>query len=608
MGKRIWLLLVIIVLTLSTGCSTLLSGITQPTSAGPSLDEISTLSALATQAYSTPTLDLSIPLMPTSTPFLEVEGQGGEATSENSSSGDDNPIKTAIPGEIKITGITQKSPGVAQVNWDSSGEFPFGYKIVFTDVQSYPTYPESSYTSIYSPTAKTGLISYSPDRIYYVRVCRFIVDKCDIYSDLGIFAFAPPTATPKPTKTTSNVVATGGTSVPYDSTLIIDLIKSAGTGKAYFAWTDKSSSPKGYKIVYSSSSQVPTYGTDAYFYIADSTLRSAYIDGSSNTKYYYRICRFDGTKCTAYSAVYAFTFPTYSITSTADSSTITITSITDTSTGVAQVNWTASGSFPNGFKILYSKTTALPTLADSYTVVSDGTLRLGSITGDPSATYHVRVCKYSGGECVVYSPVVDFTFAADPAVITITGLVDNSSVVGSIDLDWTATGTFSNGFKVLYSTSQSTPTYENASVMAIPSGSTRTATITGSGNTHYYVRVCKSSGTGCGVYSNIVEFTTRTADVVLTEDGVTPFTYDWSLPGGDADNTDGYYIFWAQDLIAPVWSSGLTTQESATASLRTLTLAAAPLSSGNYIVRLCVYVASGPSCSGYSNTIKVIVP
>ena len=608
MGKRIWLFFVIVLLTLSTGCSTLLSGISQPTSVGPSLDEISTLSALATQANLTPTLDISIPLMPTSTPFLELEGQGGEATSENISSGDDNPIKTAMPGEIKITGISQKSAGVAQINWDATGDFPFGFKIVFTDQQLYPTYPENSSVSVFNTSARVGLFNYTADRIYYVRVCRLIVDKCDIYSDLGIFAFAPPTSTPKPTKTPSKVVV-NGTAVPFDPTLTIDLIKSASTGKAYFEWTDKSSSPKGYKIVYSSSSQVPTYGTDSYFYIADSKQRSAYVDGSSNTKYYYRICRFDGTKCTAYSAVYTFTFPTYSITSTADSSTISITSISDTSTGVAQVNWTASGSFPNGFKILYSKTTMLPTLADSYTVVSDGSLRLGSITGDPSATYHVRVCKYSGSECVVYSPVVDFTFAADPAVITISGVVDNSSVVGSIDLDWTATGTFSNGFKILYSTSQSTPTYENASVMAVPSGSTRAATITGSGNTHYYLRVCKSSGTGCGVYSNIVEFTTRTADVVLTIDGVTPFTYNWSLPGGDADNADGYKIFWAEDDITPVWSSGFSTQESVTASLRTLTLAAAPLSSGNYIIRLCVYnAASGGSCSAYSNTIKETIP
>ncbi|PKO01161.1 MAG: hypothetical protein CVU42_01570 [Chloroflexi bacterium HGW-Chloroflexi-4] len=606
MGKRIWLFFVIIVLTLSTGCDTLLSGLSQPKPVGPSLDEISTLSALATEANSTPTLDLSIPLMPTSTPFLDMIGQGGEATDENSSAGGINATKTIMPGEIRITGITKKSAGVAQINWETSGEFPYGYKIVYTDQQTYPTYPENTFTSIYNSNAKAGVISYVPDRIYYVRVCRVLVDSCDLYSDLGIFAFAPPTATPKPTKTPSKVVV-GGTTVPYDSTLTIDIIKSASTGKAYFAWTDKSSSSKGYKIVYSSSSQIPTYGKDPYFYIADSATRSAYVDGNSNTKYYYRICRFDGSKCTAYSAVYAFTFPSYSITSTADSSTITISSINDTATGVAQVNWTASGSFPNGFKILYSKTNSLPTLADSVTVVSDGSLRLGSISGDPSATYHVRVCKYSGGECIVYSPVVDFTFAADSAVITITNLVDNATE-GSIDLDWTATGTFTNGFKVLYSTSQSTPTYENASLLAISDGSTRTATVVGSENTHYYLRVCKFTGSGCGVYSNIVEFTTQTTDVVLSKDGVTPDTYNWSLPGGDADNADGYKLFWAENDSTPVWTSGLSTQESATASLRTLTLAS-PLSSGNYIVRLCVYsAASGGSCTAYSNTLEVVVP
>ncbi|MBA3073288.1 MAG: hypothetical protein FP831_06815 [Anaerolineae bacterium] len=606
MGKRIWLIFIVVVLTLSTGCDVILAGIPQATPAGPSLDEISTLSALTAQAYTTPTLGIPDIAIPTITPILDLSGQGGEVPSDNNISEVNSPTKTTMPGEIKITGITQKSPGVAQVNWVASGDSPYGYKIVYTDQQTYPTYPENSYASIYNSNATAGVISYAPDRIYYVRVCRMLVDSCELYSDLGIFAFAPPTATPKPTKTPSNVIV-NGTTVPYDSTLVINIIKSSGDGKAYFAWTDKSSSAKGYKIVYSTSSQVPAYGKDPYFHIADSTVRSAYVDGNSNTKYYYRICRFDGTTCTSYSAVYEFTYPKYTVASTADSSTISISSITDTATGVAQVNWTASGTFPSGFKILYSKTNSLPTLADSVTVVSDGSLRLGNINGDPSTLYFVRVCKYSGGECIVYSPVVNFTFAADPATITITNLVDNTTV-GSIDLDWTASGTFTNGFKVLYSTSQSTPTYENASLLAVSDGSARTATVVGSSNTLYYLRVCKFTGSGCGSYSNTVQFTTQTTDVVLTKDGVTPDTYNWSLPGGDADNTDGYKLFWAEDDITPIWTSGLSTQQSAAASLRTLTLAS-PLTTGQYILRLCVYnSADAGSCSAYSNTIEVDVP
>ena len=66
-------------------------------------------------------------------------------------------------------------------------------------------------------------------------------------------------------------------------TLVITLIKGGTDGKAYFTWEDKSTSAKGYKILYSTSSQTPTYGVDSYFYIADPTVRSAYIDGSSAT-------------------------------------------------------------------------------------------------------------------------------------------------------------------------------------------------------------------------------------------------------------------------------------------------------------------------------------
>lgn len=608
MGKRIWLLFVIIVLTLSTGCDLNFSTTLQETPSGPSLDDLSTLSALSTQNFTNATLEL--PGLPTFTSTVDLNelGEGGE-----------KPTKTPMAGSIKITAITQRSPGVALVTWETTGDFPSGFKIVITDQQIKPTYPDNIFTSVYSSTARSGVINYTADRIYYVRVCRFMIDSCDIYSDLGIFAFAPPTATPKPTKTPSASGGTGstgtsGTTVPYDSTLIITLMKGGTDGKAYMAWTDKSTSAKGYKIVYSTTNSVPSLGTDSNFYVPDSTARFAYVDGASNTKYYYRLCRYTGTTCSSYSAVYTFTFPVYSIsstptiTSTVDSSTITISTITDTSTGVAQVNWTATGTFTNGFKILYSKTTALPTLSDSVTVVSDGSLRLGNINGDPSGTYHVRVCKYSGSDCTVYSPVVDFTFAADPAVITITDLVDNTTV-GSIDLDWTATGTFTNGFKVLYSTSQATPTYENASILTVSNGSTRTATIVGTENTHYYLRVCKFTGTGCGVYSNIVEFTTQTTDVVLTRDPNTPFPYNWSLPNSNADNLDGYYLFWAQENITPIWSSGLSTQEFAAASIRTLTLVSPPSASGHYILRLCVYsAADGGSCTAYSNTLELVIP
>lgn len=490
MGKRMLIVFTILLLTLSAGCDLIPSIVPQDTPAGPSLDELSTISAFTTQVNSLP---VDIPELPTLTltPDLTVPEQVTE-----------QPTKTTMPGSIKITGITQKSPGVAQINWEATGNFPSGFKVVYTEEQIQPTYPQNSYASVGSSTARSAVINYQPDRIYYVRVCRFIFESCDIYSDLGIFVFAPPTPTPKPTKTPSTQLI-NGTQVEYDTSLVITLVKGGAQGKAYIEWKDKTTIAKGYKILYSTSSQTPTFGTDPYFSITDPKARSAFVDGTSAAKYYYRICRYNGTACTSYSAVYTYTFPTYT---PIDDTAITISSITNVGVGTAQVNWTATGTFDNGFKILYSKTNALPGLSDSVTVVSDGAARVGSIIGDPSALYHVRVCKYSGTDCAVYSPVVDFTFDADPIEIKLLGVTDGTAA-GAMDLTWSISGgSTPYGFKILMS-ANATPDLTNSTLFTAADGAT-TATINGASSTTYYLRLCKSLGSTCGPYSNIVTFTT----------------------------------------------------------------------------------------------------
>lgn len=605
MGKRIWLITVVFILVFTAGCEftpTEVPSETQPTQSGPSLSDIATLSALSTQIHHTPEEGVNL-----ETPTPTIEG-AGETTITN----------TPMPGSIVIKSIVEKSQDSALITWDVSGDFPSGFRVVWSDQQGLPTFPENNSLIVGSSTARSALINVVPGMIYYVRVCRYLKDTCDIYSDLGIFAFTPSTATPDlnpaktataaaaiKTSTAAAIIKKTSTALNYDPTLVITLMKGGEAGKAYMAWTDTVGTSKGYKIVFSKTSSTPTLGTGNYFYVSDSAARSAYVDGDSNTKYYYRICRYNGSTCTAYSATYTFTFPTYSAaTATTDASTITITGITDTGTGgVAQVSWTASGTFSNGFKILYSKTTALPTLSDNVVVVSDGDLRIGTITGDPATLYHVRVCKYSGSACTVYSPVYDFTFGADPAVIAITEISENTA--GSVDLTWTATGTFTNGFKILYSTN-ATPDMTNSNFMAIGSSATRSATVTVSVDQPYYFRVCKFNGTTCTVYSNIVQFTTSTTAMVLTYTDPNYNDYTWELvPDNDADNTDGYYLFWASGTITPVWSSGLTTQMSATADLRTLTISPA-LTPGKYVVRACL--VTGTACSTYSNTIEIEVP
>jgi hypothetical protein len=590
MGKRVWLLFVIIVLTLSTGCELNFTGTSQETPSGPSLDDLSTLSALSTQAYSTPTLEL--PTL-TSTPILDNAGQGGELPTATKTI---RPTKTSIPGTIKILSITQKSPGVAIVKWEATGNFPSGFKIVFSEQQNEPTYPESTYTSAFSSTARAAVINYTFDRIYYVRVCRFTNNTCDVYSDLGIFAFAAPTNTPRPTRTPA-VIIVNGVAVTYDPSLVITKMKTAGSGKAYIAWTDASSTTKGYRIVYSHTSPVPNDGSDPYFTISDPKARSAYVDGEDGNGYYYRLCRFNGSSCTSYSAPYVFNFPGTSD----DGSVITITSGYELSDGVARINWTAEGSFPNGFKIMYSKTTKTPSLSDTVVTVSDGSARSGTITGDVNSTYYIQVCKVSSsGGCSAYSQIVYFTFSPDYAYIEISGIADNPGTTGSIDLDWYAYGNFPDGYNVLLSTDPA-PSTTNSTIKQIAGEDSDTATILAAPNTTYYLSVCKAIGLNCGYISDPVKFTTASAGFLLSNAG-DPQVFNWSIV---SSNAGGYHIFWVRnDYLTPDWSIALTQQAIADKDARTVTLSST-LTTGHYLLRLCTWDTD--RCTSYSNTLEIDV-
>jgi hypothetical protein len=627
MGKRIWFLIAIFILIISTGCQPYATAIPQPTQSSLTLAQIATLSALSTQINNTPQVVLSPTL---EQPSVTV---GTLAT----------PTNTPMPGTIVITGISQQSPDSALISWDVTGNFPSGFRVVWTDVQSAPTFPQNNSIAVGSSTARSAIINVSSGPIYYVRICRFVVDSCDIYSNLGIFAFSPVTSTPNqytaytataaalyktataaasitpsitPTRTNTPVpsaTAIGGT----DSTLVINSIIDAGSGNAKITWTDSAGSSLGYKIVWSTASTTtPVYASGYYFSITNSAARLAYINGTGSTIYYYRICRATSSGCGAYSATYTYTYPagptatftptiTPTPTATVDASTITITGISDTAIGSAQVNYNATGSFPAGFDILFSKTTALPTQADSVVVISDGSLRSGIISGEPSGTYHVRVCKIVSGACTIYSPTFDFTFAADTSTVSISSLKDNATT-GYIDLTWTASGVFPSGFKLLYSTTQASPTFENASSINIPSGATRTGVVTGVVGTHYYLRVCKFTGSTCGVYSSVVEYTTAQTGIVLTVNPSDSTQYTWTLTP-DTDNADGYRLFFVDGTIAPIWttpgiSSVVYDHADRAGTLPGLTV------SGSHMVRLCFWNASLSTCGSYSKAIEVDIP
>jgi hypothetical protein len=497
MTKKPMILIVLAGLLFFTGCNIIAPATVQP---GITDAELATLMANATQqAAITPVL-----ILPTDTPAAVLV----TAT-----------LPPTTSGSITITSILETAPGRAIVSWDAVGDFSSGYRVVWTDVQGMPTFPEN--TSVYTsdPYARSAMISGITGKIYYVRVCRSIGDGCDLYSNLGIFAFfgssSPISATatmlalltPKATYVSGGSGSGSGNIV---SSLKIVEMTGGLDGKAYMRWESSVNPTKGFKILYSKTNNTPTLGTDPYFFIADNAARYAWVDGVQGTKYYYRICRFDGTKCETYSPVYTYTFPgtpPLKPTATTDPAVIDITSVTDYDPGVVQVDWTATGTFPSGFKVLYSKTNPLPTLSDSSVAVSDGALRTTLVKVQPGQQYYFRVCKYNSG-CVAYSPAVTFTPAAAAEETGFT-LTAGDTVAGAVELFWEIATNSAGGYKILWSQENPVPANAFKGFVSDPTIHTYVDADMPGGST-IFAKICRWSGSWCLSYSN-----TLAIDVLL---------------------------------------------------------------------------------------------
>jgi hypothetical protein len=363
------------------------------------------------------------------------------------------------------------------------------------------------------------MISGTTGKIYYVRVCRITGDACDLYSNLGIFAYlnaslpVNATATMKallaPKATTYVIGSVPGSTVPY---IVILKMTGGETGKAYMLWETPTNPSNGFKILYSKTNTSPKLGTDPYFFVGDNAARYAWVDGVPGTKYYYRICRFDGTKCESSSPVFTYTFPgtpppaTPAVTPTTDPAVIDTPTISNFAPGVVKVDWTATGTFPSGFKVLYSKTNPLPTMSDSYVVVSDGTLRTALVNVQPGELYYFRVCKYYNGGCVVYSPAATFTptAAAEESGFTLT---NGNKVAGAVELFWAITTDSAGGYKILWSNSSPVPDDAFKGYVSDPATHTYVDAVMEQGTV--FAKICRWSGSWCLSYSN-----TLTIDVI----------------------------------------------------------------------------------------------
>jgi hypothetical protein len=408
-----------------------------------------------------------------------------------------NTSETLTPSQITITNIENTELNKARISWSANGSFPEGFKIVWSQTNAQPTFPGDSNTYVSDPAARSATIQGKAGETYNFRICKYLNGECSAYSSPYTFTFATSTSyTPDP------------------KSIQITNIANAGTGKATVYWTAEGSFPKGFKVVWSKTNSNPVYPGDSNVYLSSSSARSATVEGSPGYTYYFRVCEYTGSGCGVYSNSYKYTYPSAPTKTPDTTSTITITNIEKVTDGKALVSWTASGNFPYGFKVVYSKTHPNPVYpGDSYVYLSDPNTRSTKVTGDVGSTYYFRVCQYLGGSCGVYSNSYKYTFTGTPAntptpdgsTISITSVTDVSE--GKAMLSWTASGDFPKGFKVIWSETDTSPVYPGDGFLYLSDPAARSTLVEGLGGHTYYYRVCKYTDSGCTIYSGTYTFT-----------------------------------------------------------------------------------------------------
>jgi hypothetical protein len=207
------------------------------------------------------------------------------------------------------------------------------------------------------------------------------------------------------------------------------------------------------------------------------------------------------------------------------------------------------------------------------------------------------VCKISGGVCTVYSTnVTYFTFG----IITLNGFTDISD--GNATVHWTSSGRFNGGFKILASTTNSSPTISDA--VGTASSIALSANFSGTAGTTYHVRICAYDGvSACILYSDTKDFTF--AKITLTKLTI-PFEgealLEWTA---DGDFTNGFIWLGSASNNMPTLSDPYTQSGSLSGSDR---------SNGFYSTagfthyfRLCQTNSSG-GCAVYSNVLSADFP
>lgn len=165
----------------------------------------------------------------------------------------------------------------------------------------------------------------------------------------------------------------------------------------------------GFKLVYSTTSKTPTFGTDYAYYVSTPTTRNFTLALKDGKTYNLRVCTYvsSSSSCAAYSNTVSVKAPSKS--SSGDD---IKSGAINLSVSGEKVSWTVGGTAPYGYKVAVSKSGTPSYPNDSKQYISNPGTKSANIGGYKlkAGTYNVRVCKYAKNKgCLDYSNLVKVT-------------------------------------------------------------------------------------------------------------------------------------------------------------------------------------------------------
>ncbi len=187
-------------------------------------------------------------------------------------------------------------------------------------------------------------------------------------------------------------------------------------------------------------------------------------------------------------------------------------------------------------------------------------------------------------------------------------VLSGSKTDQGVKLSWSLSGVSSQqGFKLVRSKTDSTPTYSENEALYVSSSSARSSTwYNDNGGTHYY-RICIYFEGTCSTYSNTVQVTSPLIEKEpVKSGGITLSIVDqqisWSLVGGTAPH--GFKVV-LDSSASPEYPENSIQYVSPGTTSATLPEKAA----GTYYVRVCKYTngTQDAGCVDYSNEVEYVV-